>query len=79
MKGRQEQTAGACLDVDQAERRQGQAMVRLKVIKQTAFAAVAEDLIVEVKEDLQRNDFQLKGGLVVDMVSTGQGIAALSA
>src|SRR5262249_47728274 len=44
VEGGQEQAARPRLDGDQAQRRQGQAVVRLEVVQQAALAAVRQDL-----------------------------------
>jgi len=55
VEGGQEQAAGAGLDRHQAERRQRQAVVRLEVVQQAALAAVGQDFLVDVGENVRRH------------------------
>src|SRR5437660_406871 len=72
VEGREEEATGAGLDGHEAERRHGKTMMTGKVVQQSALAAVGEDLLVDVQEEVRRQHFDLETGLVEDAVSTGE-------
>ena len=74
-----EQAARAGFEVDVTERGDGEAVVGAEVVEQAAFAAVGEDLVVDVQEDLGRERFDLEAGLVDDAVGAAEGGAVLAA
>jgi hypothetical protein len=71
VKGGNEKTAGPGLHRDIAQRRERQPVVGLKIMKQTALAAVGQDFIMNVEENLRRQNFDLEIGLIIDAVGTG--------
>src|SRR5688500_18049978 len=79
VEGREDQTAGPRLDRNKAERRDREAVVRPKVVEQAALAAVGEDLIVDVQEDLRWQRLDLEAHLVVDAMGAGQSPVVLAA
>src|SRR5207245_64992 len=58
------QAVGTGLDGDEAERSDGQTMMGLEVVQQTALAAVGNDLVMDVKEDFRRQGLHLETDLV---------------
>src|SRR5437899_12880848 len=53
-------------------------MVGLKIVEQTALAAVRQNLVVHVVENFRRQDLDLEIRLIVDAVRAGQGSAVLA-
>ena len=59
-----QQAARPGFDGDETERGDGQPVIGLEVVQQAALEAVAQDFVVDVQEDLRRQDLDLKAGLI---------------
>ena len=72
MKSCEEQALRTWLDHNVAQRGNGKTMVGLEVVQDAAFAAVGEDLIVDVQIDLFGQLFDLETHLVNDIVAADE-------
>ena len=69
VEGRRGTSGRAGLGGDEAERGQRQAIVRREIVQEAAFAAVGENFVVDVQENLRRKHLDLKAHLVMDAVA----------
>ena len=64
-----EDALGPRFERDQAKGRDGQAMIGLEVVEQSAFGAVGENLVVNMHKNFRRQRLHLKARLVDDAVA----------
>jgi hypothetical protein len=76
VEGREKQSAATGLGADETERCHRQTIVRWEIVKEATFAAVGEDFIVNMEENLRCQHFDLEAHFVMDAVSA-QHLAAL--
>src|ERR1700722_9474615 len=79
MESRQEQTIQPRFHDDIAQRRNREPMIRLKVVQDAALGAVGEDLVMDVQENLFRQRFDLKAGLIDDVIAASEAARMLAA
>src|ERR1019366_9051330 len=72
VKGRNKKTMRARFDHDITERGHRQAMIWLKVVQDAALVAVGENLVVDLQVDLFGQCFDLKAGLVKNIVAASE-------
>ncbi len=64
-----DQTAGTSLQGDKPQGSQGQPVIRLEIVEETALGTVRQDFIMDVQEDFRRQHFHLEAHLVVQAMS----------